>query len=72
MAGFVYCNVPRDLAEFEAHMEFQLFHYDGDDGWVENTLFAIHETLRDPTPPSMNRAYEYCHFAVRSAGERYT
>lgn len=67
---FVYCNARRDLATFDAHLEFKikLIPYDGDDGWVEGTLAAIHETLRADEPPAVNEKCEYCRFAVRSAG----
>ena len=67
---FVYCNARRDLAAFDAHLEFRikLIPYDGDDAWVEGALAAIHETLRAPAPPAVNENCEYCRFAARSAG----
>jgi hypothetical protein len=67
---FVYCNARRDLAAFDARLEFRikLIAYDGDDGWVEGALAAIHDTLRAPQPPAVNGACEYCRFAAGSAG----
>ena len=67
---FVYCNARRDLASFDAHLEFRikLIPYDGDDAWVEGTLAAIRETLRAPQPPAVNGECGYCRFAAGSAG----
>jgi hypothetical protein len=67
---FVYCNARRDLASFDARLEFKikLIAYDGDDGWVEGALAAIHDTLRAPAPPAVNEDCEYCRFAAGSAG----
>ncbi len=67
---FVYCNARRDLASFDARLEFKikLIAYDGDDGWVEGALAAIRETLRAPEPPAANGECEYCRFAAGAAG----
>jgi len=67
---FVYCNARRDLASFDARLEFKikLIPYDGDDGWVEGALAAIRDTLRAPEPPAVNGECEYCRFAAGSAG----
>jgi len=67
---FVYCNARRDLAAFDARLEFRikLIAYDGDDDWVEGTLAAIHETLCSSEPPAVNDECEYCQFAARWAG----
>ena len=65
---FVYCNARRDLAAFDARLEFKIkvIAYDGDDGWVEGTLAAIHRTLRAEAPPAVNRECEYCRFSERA------
>ena len=67
---FVYCNGRRDMASFDARLEFRisLIPYDGDDGWVEGALEAIHETLQAPLPPELNEDCEYCRFAAKAAG----
>lgn len=64
---FVYCNGRRDLASFDAHLEFRikLIPYDGDDGWVEQTLADVHKTLMAESPPPINESCEYCRFAER-------
>ena len=65
-----YCNAPRDLAAFDARLEFRikLIAYDGDDAWVEGTLAAIRDTLRAPAPPAVNGECESCRFAQRATG----
>jgi hypothetical protein len=54
----------------DARTEFRikLIAYDGDDGWVEGALAAIHETLRAPEPPAVSGDCEYCRYAGRWAG----
>jgi len=65
---FVYCNGRRDLPAFGARLEFRikLIPYDGDDGWVEDTLLAIRQTLERDAPPPLDEACEYCRFAARA------
>ncbi len=67
---FVYCNGRRDLAAFNARLEFRikLIPYDGDAGWVEGTLMKIRDVLASPQPPAMPKNCEYCRFAMRAAG----
>ena len=67
---FVYANARRDLAGFDARLEFKikLIPYDGDDGWIEATLAGIHRTLTAEAPPPVNEDCEYCRFAGRAAG----
>ena len=66
---FVYCNGRRDMASFDAWLEFRikLTPYDGDDAWVEGTLDEIHATLQAPQPPALNQDCEYCRFVTRAA-----
>jgi len=65
---FVYCNARRDLEAFDAKLEFRikLIAYDGDDGWIEQTLAHIHRALRSEAPPAVNRGCEYCRFSERA------
>jgi len=67
---FVYCNARRDLAAFDAHLEFRikLIPYDGDDSWVEGTLETIRDTLNASEPPPLDKRCEYCRFAQRAVG----
>ena len=68
---FVYCNGRRDLPSFGGKLEFsiKLIPYDGDDGWVEDTLVEIRDTLSADEPPAINPACEYCVFAMRATGQ---
>jgi hypothetical protein len=66
---FVYCNARRDLPAFEQRLEFtiKLLPYDGDDGWIEETLAAMRRTLAAPAPPPNTGECEYCVFAEKAA-----
>jgi len=65
---FVYCNGRRDLAAFGSRLEFtiRLLHYDGDDGWVEETLLAARAVLAAPEPPEPGARCEYCAYVTRA------
>jgi hypothetical protein len=67
---FVYCNGRRDLPGFGQRLEFtiRLLPYDGEDGWVEETLHAIRETLSLPEPPAPDAECEYCDYVARAGG----
>ncbi len=67
---FVYCNGRKDLPAFDSRLEFtiRLLPYDGNDGWVEDTLRGIRETLSAPAPPDSDAECEYCEYVSR-AGE---
>jgi len=66
---FVYCNGRRDLPGFGQRLEFtiRLLPYDGDDGWVEETLRAVREALSAPEPPAPGAECEYCDYVARAA-----
>jgi hypothetical protein len=65
---FVYCNGRRDLPAFDARLEFKIsmIPYEGDDGWVEDTLAAIRSTLEAPQPPAPADGCEYCDYVSRA------
>ena len=65
---FVYCNGRRDLPDFGKRLEFtiKLLPYDGDDGWIEETLAAIRRTLTASAPPPNTGKCEYCVFAEKA------
>jgi len=66
---FVYCNGRRDLPTFDGKLEFtiKMIPYDADDGWVEETLAAIKQTLLAAEPPKPSQDCEFCAFARKSA-----
>ena len=59
----------RDLPEFGRRLEFtvKLLPYDGDDGWVEDTLVAARAALMEPGPPAAGAGCEYCDYVARAA-----
>ena len=65
---FVYCNGRKDLPAFDSRLEFtiRLLPYDGNDGWVEDTLHAIRETLSAAEPPKPDAECEYCEYVSRA------
>ena len=65
---FVYCNGRKDLPAFDSRLEFtiRLLPYDGNDGWVEETLHAIRETLSAAEPPQPDAECEYCEYVSRA------
>jgi CRISPR/Cas system-associated exonuclease Cas4 (RecB family) len=65
---FVYCNGRRDLPAFDSRLEFtiRLLPYDGNDGWVEDTLHGIRETLSAAEPPQPGAECEYCEYVSRA------
>lgn len=68
---FVYCNGRRDLAAFGSRLEFtiRLLPYDGDDGWVEETLQEVRAVLAAPEPPEPRAQCEYCEYVTRAGRE---
>jgi len=66
---FVYCNGRRDLERFDGRLEFRirLIPYEGDDGWIENTLAAIRATLDAAAPPPPEPGCEFCTFAGKAS-----
>lgn len=65
---FVYCNGRKDLPAFDSRLEFtiRLLPYVGNDGWVENTLHGIRETLCAPEPQQPDAECEYCKYVSRA------
>jgi hypothetical protein len=65
---FVYCNGRRDRPGFDARLEFKitLIPYNGDDGWVEDTLREIRATLSAREPPAPAAECEYCDYVAQA------
>lgn len=59
---FVYCNGIADAKAFDKKLEFRvnLIPYEGDDSWVEETIFAIHECLNGDKIPAPGADCDYC------------
>jgi len=75
-AYFVYANALKNLPKFDGKLEFKstIIPYEGDDSWVEPTIFKIKECLDSETIPSPNEKCEYCayrRFIAQEVDENY-
>lgn len=61
---FVYCNGNTDKKAFDAKLEFDitLIPYEGNDSWIEKTIFNIHKCLNSETIPLANENCDYCSY----------
>lgn len=59
---FVYCNGDSSLWEFKNTLQFKvsLLLYEGDDSWVEGTLFDIKACLTSKAFPESSKDCDYC------------
>ena len=61
---FVYCNGNTDAKAFDAKLEFEitLVPYEGNDDWIEKTIFDIHKCLNSDKIPQANPNCDYCRY----------
>jgi CRISPR/Cas system-associated exonuclease Cas4 (RecB family) len=61
---FVYCNGRTDLDKFDAKLEFDLtlIPYEGNDSWVEDTIYEIHKCLNSDTIPEADEGCDFCKY----------
>ncbi len=61
---FVYCNGDADKNAFDKKIEFdvKIIPYQGDDQWIEKTIFDIAECLKNDKVPEMDKDCDYCHY----------
>lgn len=66
---FVYCNGNNDAEGFDGKIEFDvvLLPYEGDDGWIENTLIQLKECLDSSEIPASPIDCEFCGYALARA-----
>jgi hypothetical protein len=59
---FVYCTGKMDREAFDKRIDFDinLIAYEGDDSWVEKTLFKIKECLESDTIPKTGASCDWC------------
>jgi RecB family exonuclease len=73
---FVYCNGDKGKSSFDntLHFKISLLPYEGNDGWVEETLLAIKTCLMDDVLPEPSQNCDYCAYykAVTSHIEKQT
>lgn len=61
---FVFANASKNRPKFDGKLEFEmtLVSYDGDDSWVEPTLFEIKKCLDSDQIPASGEGCEYCQY----------
>lgn len=61
---FVYCNGITDKEAFNNKLEFniKLIPYEGNDGWIEETIHEIHKCLLNPDIPDLGEECDYCQY----------
>ena len=64
IAYFVYANAGKNRPRFDGRLEFelQIISYEGNDSWVEPTLFEIKKCLESKKIPPAGKNCEYCRF----------
>lgn len=67
---FVYCNGIRDAKAFDKKLEFDvtIIPYEGNDSWVEKTVFEAHRCLNENKIPKASKDCDYCRY--REAAKR--
>jgi len=68
-AYFVYCNGITDKEAFDKKIEFdvKIIPYEGNDGWVEETILKAHETLMKDVIPQASEDCDYCAYRQEAA-----
>jgi hypothetical protein len=63
---FVYCNGDTNKERFDARLEFEitLIPYAGNDIWVEETMFDIHDCLNQSEIPAPAADCDYCAYVT--------
>lgn len=61
---FVYCNGDDSKKNFDGKLEFSIsvLPYEGDDSWIEQTLFAIRKCLESDEFPALNETCDFCNY----------
>jgi len=59
---FVYCNGRTDIESFDGRLEFDitLIPYEGNDKWIEKTVFDAYNCLKNDAIPPANENCDYC------------
>jgi len=61
---FVYCNGKTDVKAFDGKLEFDvtLIPYQGNDSWIEKTIFNLHKCLNSDEIPKADPDCDYCSY----------
>ncbi|NGX46654.1 MAG: hypothetical protein K1000chlam3_00014 [Chlamydiae bacterium] len=65
---FVFANALKDRDSFDDRLDFKKVHipYEGNDSWVEPTLFSILECLKSETLPAICEGCDHCTYRIAS------
>jgi len=68
---FVYCNGDTDRKAFDKKIEFDItvIPYEGDDDWVEKTIFSAHKCLMSNDIPERGEDCDFCRYREEVAKE---
>lgn len=68
---FVFANASKNRPKFDAKLEFdvEILIHEGDDSWVEPTIFDIKKVFDSTKVPNSGNACEYCPYRL-AAGNR--
>ena len=63
---FVYCNGDDSKDGFGGRLEFSIsvLPYEGDDSWVESTLFEIRKCLESDEFPQVKASCDFCNYSA--------
>lgn len=66
VAYFVYCNGDADKEAFDGKLEFDIsiLPYNGDDSWVEKSIFDIHKCLESDIMPFSGKDCDFCRYRI--------
>lgn len=67
-AYFVYANGQNDRPALNEKLEFDItvLPYEGDDSWIESTLFKLKEIVASDSPPDFAIDCEYCSYRTHA------
>ncbi len=68
---FVYCNGNTDKEAFDGNLEFniKIIPYEGNDGWIEETIINAHKCLMSDSIPDANENCDYCQY-IKAVNEK--
>lgn len=63
-AYFVFANAKKNRPQFDGKLEFEieLLPHQGDDSWVEGTIYNMKKNLMSSTVPESSTSCEYCKY----------
>lgn len=61
---FIFANATKNRSKFDGKLEFEvsIISYEGDDSWIEPTLFEIKKCLNSDKIPLSSENCEYCKY----------